>query len=130
MNINEFVDMFAKLELNEDCKQYQCYPFHLVVEKPDGGLDVNALCTDTVADCYKRVKQYHYKGFKKMYMSIDFPATGDIDHDFVGIFTIHPDKIGFAALPYDSKTGEKFARIYKSHTITMLLDEFSRFLQL
>lgn len=125
-DVNDFIDTLVTINYIESANAYGHYPFQLYVETKEKTVELNALLLGgNVSACYLRAKAYLIKGVKALYMSIDFPAGGDIDNDFVTVFYIDADnKISALAIPYDTKTGEKFEIIYKCEMLTNILVEF------
>jgi len=124
-NTKEFVEQFVKIELieNEDC--YGHYPFQLFVEKNDGKFDINALALGgDVESCYKRVQKYFKEGAKKLFMSLDFPASQDIENDFVCIYSIVDGEFEVYAIPYDPETGDTYEEIHKCEMLDKILEDF------
>lgn len=123
--VKEFVDGMVKIDLLEDYECYGHYPFQLLVEAEDGHLEMNALALGgDVAACYRRVSTYFKEGAKKIFMSLDFPANGDIEKDFVCIFSIVDGNFEIYAIPYSVETGEKYEEIHKSELLDKIMEDF------
>jgi len=124
-DLNEFIEKLVEIRFVEGSNAFGHYPFQLYVELLDGKVEMNALLLGgNVKSVYNRVKQYVLKGFKRLYLSVDFPAVLDIEHDFVCAFSIENDKLTILAIPYDTETGDIFERITNSKALTTLLQEF------
>jgi len=135
MNINEFTELLVGITPQgdeEDCWGH--YPFQMHVEKSDGKASLNALALNDIGLVYEAVsQQISQKDFKQVCLSIDFPAGGDMENDFVGIFSITKiDSIsnGFeaVALPYNTETGEVYPIIEKSDLLAHISNQMQNFL--
>ena len=125
----EFIDSCVKIGHLESCDCFGHYPFQLVAENKDGGLEINALALGgDVEACYRRAAEYKTNGAKKIYMSLDFPAGDDIDKDFVAIFSIEDGEINISAIPYNTEDGKTFDVIEKSSYLTGIKEQFIAFL--
>jgi len=124
-DVKEFVEQLVNIDLieNEDC--YGHYPFQLFVETSDGKFEMNSLALGgDVESCYSRVKNYFKDGAKRMFMSLDFPGSQDIENDFVCIYSIVDGDFDVYAIPYDTETGEVYEEIHKSVLLDKILDDF------
>lgn len=109
----------------EDDNCFGHYPFQLYVESKNGGIELNALAlSGDVFSCYKRVQHYIRKDAKLLFLSVDFPASGDIEHDFVCVISVINGEVSAFALPYDSHTGKRFDVIHKSDHLSGILSQF------
>jgi len=123
--VKEFVDNLVKIEYIEDSECFGHYPFQLFVETNDGKFEINALALGgDVLSCYNRVSKYLKEKSNKIFMSLDFPAGGDIEHDFVCIFSIVDDKFDIFAVPYNPENGEIYDEIHESTLLNTILDQF------
>jgi len=128
MDLNTFKEKLVAIDLQEDGK-YGHYPFQLQAESPEGKLELCALMLGgDVESCYRKFIEYHRKGFDNIFMSIDFPAGGDIPTDFVVVLAKEDNKPSICAIPYDSATGEIFPEIGKSAQLAMIFGHFYYFL--
>jgi len=124
-NVKEFVDCLVKIDYVEDSNCFGHYPFQLFVETNDGKFEINALALGgDVLSCYRRVKKYFKENSKKIFMSLDFPSGGDIENDFVCIFSIVNNSFDIYAIPYNTETGEKYDEIHNSDLLSKLLTQF------
>jgi len=124
-NVKEFVEQLVKIELieSEDC--YGHYPFQLFVETNDGKFEMNSLALGgDVESCYKMAKQYLDDGAKKIFMSLDFPASLDIENDFVCIYSIVDEVFDVYAIPYNTETGHIYDEIHSGEMIDKILEDF------
>lgn len=125
-NVNEFIDSLVKISLIEDCDNYGHYPFQLIAETKDGGLEINALALGgDVNACYKRVRDYIKNEARKVYLSLDFPKGGDIENDFIAIFSFDDGETSVLAIPYNIETGERYETIHKSEQLDKVLGDFN-----
>jgi hypothetical protein len=121
----EFIEGFVKVEYMEDDKAFGHYPFQLYVENRDGTFDLNALLLGgDVEAVYRRVRHYIKARAKLIFLSVDFPAGGDIPHDFVCVFSLMEGAGSIIALLYDPKTGERFPEIHESSLLQDILTQF------
>lgn len=123
--VEDFVKDLVRIELMEDSEDYGHYPFQLFVEKEDGTFEMNALPPNAdVLSCYRRVATYVKENAKKIFLSLDFPRGGDIEHDFVCIYSIINGKFDIFAIPYNTETGEKYDEIHESEILTKIMNQF------
>ena len=115
MNTEEFVRTMVKIEFLESSNCFGHYPFQLLCENKDGGMELNALALGGDVDsCYRRFVQYKKQEAKRIYLSLGFPSGGDIEHDFVAIFVFENNEINLFAIPYEIEEGKMFNRIAES----------------
>lgn len=123
--VKEFVEQIVKIEYLEDSNSYGHYPFQLFVENSDGKFEMNSLALGgDVESCYNRFGEYLKNNAKKIFMSLDFPASNDIDHDFVCIFSYIDNNYDVYAIPYDTETGEIYEDIHNNKMLDIILEEF------
>lgn len=123
--VREFVDSLVKIDLVDEFDCYGHYPFQLFVETSDGRFEMNALALGgDVHACYKRVGKYMKENAKKIFLSLDFPKGGDIENDFICIFSVVDGDIDIFAIPYSTENGEKYEEIHKSELLDKILDQF------
>ena len=121
----EFIDSFVNVSYLEADKAYGHYPFQLFVETKDGSCELNALflAGDILSVC-RRVRQYVIQDAKMLFLSVDFPAGGDIDHDFVCVISVQDRECTALALPYDPSTGERFTEVKEGIQLSGILAQF------
>ena len=128
MNVKEFANSMVKIDYVEQSQSYGHYPFQMYSENEEGQVEVGALALgDDVRACYRKVKDNICKGFNKIFLSLDFPGSEDMKHDFVAIFSIFDNAVDLYAIPYDIKTGERYKEIRKSELLNELKDQFIKF---
>lgn len=121
----EFIERLVTIDFREDDNCFGYYPFHLFVETVDGKFELNALdLAGDVLSCYRRARHYVRLNAKSLFLSIDFPAGGDIEHDFVAVISVVGNVISAVALPYETKTGQRFPDIHKSDTLSRIRAQF------
>jgi hypothetical protein len=114
--VEEFVKKMVKIEFIEDSNCFGHYPFQLLCENKDGGFEINALALGGDVDsCYRKFAKYKKEGAKRIYLSLDFPKGGDIENDYVVIFTFENNKVELFAIPYEINGG-KILDIIKDST--------------
>jgi len=118
--IEEFVESLVKIELIEDANCFGHYPFQLFCEKNIGNNEINAISIGQISLVYLRFAEYKKNGAKRIYLSVDFPAGGDIDNDFVAIFSFENDVLSVFAIPYDNTNGEIFDVITQSTQLDLI----------
>lgn len=129
MTTEKFIEQLVKIDELEQFDAYGHYPFQLFVETADGKLEMNALALGgDVGACYNRVKKYKDEGAKKIFLSLDFPAGGDIEHDFVCVFSIIDGETSILAIPYNTEDGTKFETIHNSSQFEIILQDFNHVL--
>jgi hypothetical protein len=122
-NTEEFIKSLVKIDEIED-GMFGHYPFSMVIEKEDGGLEIAALALNGVIPVYMRVAVERVKGFKKIFLAVDFPKGGDMTEDFVAVFTVEADSTSLVAIPYNPDNGEVYDQITESEQLTMVLSQF------
>ena len=127
--VEEFVKSMVKIEFIEDSNCFGHYPFQLLCENKDGGLEINALALGgDVASCYRRFAEYKKDGAKRIYLSLDFPKGGDIENDYVAIYTFENDKINLFAIPYEIEEGKRFDVIKNSEQLDLIKQQMMTYL--
>ena len=126
--VKDFVSNLVNIDLIEDSDgNYGHYPFQLFVEKEDGTFEMNTLdLGGDVLACYKRVAIYAKDNAKKIFLSLDFPSGGDIEHDFVCVYSIVDSKFDIYAIPYNTETGEKYEEIHQSELLDKIFEQFKK----
>ena len=126
-NVKEFVDTLVKIDHQDDFNCFGHFPFQLFVETSDGKFEMNALALGgDVLSCYKRFRKYLKENAKKIFMSLDFPSGGDIENDFICIFSAVDGVIDIYAIPYSTENGEKYEEIHTSELLSKILDQFKK----
>ena len=118
--IEEFLESLVRIELIEDSKCFGHYPYQLFCEKNDGSSEINAIAIGQVSLVYNRFALHKKNGAKRIYLSVDFPAGGDIHNDFVAIFSFENDLLSVFAIPYDNTNGEIFDVITQSTQLDLI----------
>jgi len=127
--IEEFVKLMVKIDFIEDEKCYGHYPFQLFVETKDNKFEINALALGgDVASCYRRFAEYKNNGAKRIYLSLDYPKGGDIDDDYVAIFSFEDGVINLFAIPYKVEDGKVLDYIKDSTQLDRIKSDFESFL--
>lgn len=123
-DINNFIRSMVRIDYQEEHGGYGHYPFHLMEESHDGKLTIAALVLEgSVLKYYLTFKKHLISTPKRIYMSLDFPSGGDIESDFVAIFSFEDGEYGIRALPYNRQTGERLEEIKSSKHLDMILDQ-------
>lgn len=124
-NTEEFIEQMVKIEFLEQFKVFGHYPFSLFVEKKNGETEVISLALGgDVESCYKKFAEYREKGAVKIFLSLDFPRSGDMDNDFVAIFSLVENDLSIKAITYSTNTGEVIKQVENSDTLTEILKQF------
>ena len=128
-NVNEFVEKLVNID-RIDGEDYGHYPFQMLVETKDGSNEMNALALGgDVEACYRRFREYKNNEAKKIFLSLDFPSGGDIENDFVAVFSFVDNKVELIAIPYSPETGETFEKIYESEFLTKIKEQFLEYIK-
>lgn len=123
-NVEEFIAQLVKIEFIEDSNCYGHYPFQMYVEMGDGSLEMNALALGgDVLACYRRMSEYINKNAKRIYLSLDFPAGGDIENDFVCIYAYEDGAFSLLAIPYSLEDGKVLAQITQSSQLAKIKEQ-------
>lgn len=127
--VEEFIKSMVNIEFIEDSNCFGHYPFQLLCENKEGGLELNALALGgDVASCYRRFAEYKNNGAKRIYLSLDFPKGGDIENDFVAIFTYENNKIELFAIPYEIEEGKTFDKVTNSDHLDKIKAQMKTYL--
>lgn len=122
-DINHFANMHVHIThiLRANCKGH--FPYKLFVEKSSGQKVLHTIKFKGITKKYyvEFIKQFRKDDPKRVYMSLDFPPSGDIEQDFIVIFSYENNKLSGFAIPYSAKDGTKSAPIYKSETLDKIL---------
>jgi len=127
-NVQEFKD-FLKIEFMEEHQAYGHFPFHIVSEDQQNKITLGAMVLSSIGKCYKMFHDTMKGGAKRCYMSVDFPAMKDIEHDFIAVFSYESSthEMNLVAIPYNGETGERYPEIsYKdSEILNEIFKEFA-----
>lgn len=130
-NVFEFTESLVHIEQSEVTSDYGHFPFQMFVENEKGEKSCYALgMRVNVTRFYSMVAEHILGNAKRVYLSLDFPATGDIQHDFVCVFYYENQEMKNYAIPYNPKNGKAFELITESKTLVKLLKEFNLLLQI
>ena len=128
-SVEEFVSSMVKVEFIEDSNCFGHYPFQLFAETKDGKQEINSLALGgDVASCYKRFAHYKNNDANRIYLSLDFPKGGDIQNDFVAIFSFENNEIKLQAMPYQESDGKLLQAIKESQHLKSIMSQFVGFL--
>jgi len=124
MTINKFISQLVKIECIESSNEYGHYPFQLYAELETGATELSSLALGgDVEACYKKFTHYVVKlNAKQVFMSLDFPAGGDISTDFVVIFAWTLGKLSAVAIPYTAE-GDVLAPVSESSHLKSVASE-------
>lgn len=126
-SLKEFIDSMVTVEFIEVSNCYGHYPFQLLAETKDGILEINALALGgNVAACYDRFVDYKNEGANRIYMSLDFPRGGDINTDFVAVFSLENGEIKLQALPYSLLDGKILDPITESKHLNDIMAQLKK----
>lgn len=123
MNINKFTESIVRIDEIEELGCFGHYPFQLHIERPDGKFEMAALALNGINEVQKAVEKLLVKGFKKAFLSLDYPPMAEIKTDFVAVFTFENDTTSLIAIPYSVETGERLPVIEKSDILDKLKQE-------
>jgi hypothetical protein len=127
--VEEFIKSMVKIDFIEDSDCFGHYPFQLLSENKDGKIEINSLALGgDVASCYIKFSDYKKQGSKRIYLSLDFPKTGDIKNDFIAIFSFENEEINLLAIPYETENGNKLDYIRNSNTLSNVKEDLLSFL--
>ena len=125
-NVQEFVKKLVNIEYIEESKNYGHYPFSMFVEDKDSKIEIGALALGgDVLSCYKIFKKHVKNDAKRIYLSVDFPAGGDINNDFVCVFEFEDGLTNAFAIPYETQTGKVFDQLENSEMIKSILKQLN-----
>lgn len=129
-NKEEFAEDMVSIQKIDNSDLYGYYPFHLLAETKAGKLEFNALLLGgDVKSCYKRAVDYIKKDAKRIYMALDFPAGGDIENDFVVVYSIENGKLESLAIPYDIHDGKRYEYVTNSKQLDIITEDFNSMLK-
>lgn len=127
MNTQEFIEKFVTIDFVESSGCYGHFPFQMFVEKADGSFEADALAISGVVNCYRIFVSKLDKKPKSVFMALDFPAGGDIETDFVAVFSFENGAMDILAIPYNPKTGEKKEVLKTSHLLAAIKSQLAAF---
>lgn len=127
-SVEEFISSMVKVEFIENSNGFGHYPFQLFAETKDGKYEMNALALSNVVPCYKRFAEYKNNDANRIYMSLDFPKGGDIQNDFVAIFSFENNEIKLQAIPYQVSDGKILEGLKESQHLKTIKAQFLGFL--
>jgi hypothetical protein len=123
----EFIEQLVDIQYVESSNCYGHYPFQLFVETNEEKFEMNALMLGgDVLACYNRVRHYVKIGSKKIFLSVDFPAGGDITNDFVAVFSILEGVVVSLAIPYDANVGTIYKQVLFSEQMKFIESQFKK----
>jgi len=129
-SVEEFMKIMVKIEFIEDSGSFGHYPFQLFCENKGGGFEINALALGgDVASCYRRFSEYKKQDAKRIYLSLDFPKGGDIENDFVAIFSFEDGELKLFAIPYKTEDGKTFDTIKNSSHLEYIKNQALSYLK-
>lgn len=120
------VETIVKLHYADEGKEWGFFPFQLYVREKSAKVTIASLALGgDVAGCYKIASKYINEDLLQLILAVDFPPTGDIDHDFVGIFCVDArKKVEAFAMPYDNQTGEWLPIVTNSISLNIITQHF------
>jgi hypothetical protein len=104
----EFIEHMVTIDEQGDDHGYGHYPFQMVVIKAEKKMEICALALSTIMDYYTVAKKWVVQNPIKLFISIDFPKMGDMDRDFVAVYSIIEGEYEVCAIPYDRETGKTY----------------------
>jgi len=129
-NLTEFRESMVKIEFIEQSGCFGHYPFQLFAEKSDGTNQIEALFLGgNVKECYQLFAIHVNKGAKRVYMSLDYPASGDISKDFVVLFQYEQGNLNLTAIPYSEFNGECFNLLTQRDILSTIKKELEFYLK-
>lgn len=124
-DLQGFIKSMVKIDYLEDFGAYGHYPFQLVSEDTEGKMTIGALLLGgDVEACYSTFAKQIKNGDKRVYLSVDFPAGGDIDKDFVAVFSYENEEYSLLAIPYNIEDGSVDEQITESETLVEIKAQF------
>lgn len=124
MKREEFIETLVEIDVQED-GTFGHYPFQAIAKNSEGKLTMAALALGgDVKSCYQALRKlWREEGNEIVHMSIDFPAIGDIDTDFVFVVTIENDALSALAIPYNPENGKISEYITESKTLSDIITQ-------
>lgn len=128
-DLKEFVSTLVKIEYLDHCNAYGFYPFQMFVEdKEEKGTMCSLALGGDIRAVYHAFADHYNKNPKRMYLAVDFPATGDILMDFVCVIAYEKEEMTIYAIPYSVETGETFSEIRDSEILNKIHDDLGKFI--
>ncbi len=123
---NEFIKNLVKIEYQKTIEAYGHYPFQMYVEFNNGKKQLVSLALGgNIRAVYGKVRKIYGKT-KKIFLSVDFPTNGDIESDFVVVYSVIDKIITSQAITYDTKTGKtlEVLGVVSSKQLTIITNQF------
>ena len=127
MNMEKFVDKMVKIEWIEDSNCFGHYPFQMFSEDKNGITKLTSLAIGSIVDAYRIAKKEIEIGSKKLFLSLDFPAGGDIENDFVVVFSVADGNYSGFGIVYDSE-GKILEKYNIGTQVKEIIKQFKDFL--
>lgn len=127
-DVQEFKEKLVTIDPIEgtDNSGYGHFPFQMVSVSPTGSITMTALALGgDVAGCMEKFKESVSCGSNKVFISLDFPSGGDVEHDFVAVYSYDNSRakvFDMFVIPYCSDTGFRYDEItpYSSNHLNRL----------
>lgn len=124
-DLQEFIERMVKIEFIEQSNCFGHYPFQMFVENQDGSNGLMSLALGgKVKSCYIVFANAMENMAQRVYLSLDFPAGGDIQNDFVCVMAYENGKLNAFAIPYNNHDGQILERIENSLQVEKILQDF------
>ena len=128
-NLKEFVEKLVKIEFLDHCNAFGFYPFQMFVEHQDGKFTMCSLdLGGDVRAVYKAFADFYNEPAKRIYLALDFPASGDITNDFVCVIGYEKEEMTLYAIPYNVETGETFSEDRHAEILNLIHDDLGKFI--
>lgn len=128
-DLKEFVDQLVKIEYLDHCNAYGFYPFQMYVEPQD---EKASLCSldlgGDVRAVYQAFADFFKNNPKRIYLAVDFPASHDIQNDFVCVIGYEKEEFTIYAIPYNIETGETYSNINEAELLNLIHADLSKFI--
>lgn len=126
-DINHFADMHVQITHILKANRKGHFPYKLFVEKSNGQKVLSTINYKGTTRKYfvEFLKQFKKDDPKRIFMSLDFSPVGDIEQDFIVIFSYDNEKITGFAIPYNIEDGIKGTPIYQSETLDKLVSSLN-----
>jgi hypothetical protein len=125
MNTEKFIETMVTIDLQDEGKAFGHYPFQLISIDNENKVTAAVLFLGgDVVGVYKAVKKVLSQGSVKLFLSIDFPALGDINKDFIAVYTLTDRFVECVAIPYDTNTGNRHPLVKTGKTVYGLKKQF------
>lgn len=128
--VESFIETMVTIDFREDDGCFGHYPFQMIVETNNGEFAMCALALKGVEEYYSVVKEYMKDNPRTLFMSMDFPRGGDIDKDFVAIFSFEDNQFKIYAIPYNIETGDRSPIVdgEDSKHLKLILTQFKQYI--